>query len=363
MDLVLDAGSLLSTSPGADEGMARLARLAVGTFADICLIDIAEGGGAPRRVAAEVADPDLLELAERVAPEQAAARLGFISSIRVPLAARGGVLGSLTLATTALSGRRYAESDRRLAEDLARRAGHMLDRARLFEERRGMAQALRQSLVPLELPEIPGIELAARGLSGAGDAEVSGAFADVLSLGAGRWLVAVGGPAEKGPDGAWLAAAVRSTMRAEALDQELPSRMLTAVSAAVRRLAPGKLCRLACAFIEPKDGGAALTVSLAGHPPPHVVTAGGGMAAVGQPGAPLGAEPEPLYRDEPLALRLSDAVVFMTGAGRDPEGGTAADDRALVANARADSDGTARSMAAMLATSLEQSGPLTEDGE
>lgn len=363
MSVLLDVGAALSTSPGASEGLLRLARLAVGSFADVCLIDVAQGDGAPRRVAAEVADPELLELAEQVPAEEAATKLGFLSSIHLPLAARGGVLGSLTLGTTALSGRHYREADRRLAEDLARRAGYMLDRAGVADEQRAMARALRQSLVPAELPEIPGIELAARSLPGAGDTDVTGVFADVLSLGRDRWMVAVGCPVQKGPEGAWLAALVRSTMRAAALDEELPSRMLATVNAALRRLAPGRGCRLACAFVEPRDGGAAMTVGLAGHQPPLVVTAGGGMAQVGRPAEPLGSRSEGTYADEPVALRLGDAVVFMTGAGRDPDGATAADDQAMVANARADSDGTARSLAAALATSLEQAGPLSEDGE
>ena len=56
--------------------------------------------------------------------------------------------------------RRAATSS--LAEELARRCGTAVDNARLFAERAYIARTLQQSLLPAELPDIPGIEAAAR---------------------------------------------------------------------------------------------------------------------------------------------------------------------------------------------------------
>ena len=48
-----------------------------------------------------------------------------------------------------------------LAEDLTRRVALALDNARLYSEQRKATNALQRSLLPPELPDIPGIELAA----------------------------------------------------------------------------------------------------------------------------------------------------------------------------------------------------------
>ena len=58
----------------------------------------------------------------------------------VPIAGRGGVIGSLTF-VTADSGRSYTERDLAFAEDLEKRAGLALDNARLFEQERAARRA------------------------------------------------------------------------------------------------------------------------------------------------------------------------------------------------------------------------------
>ena len=87
--------------------------------------------------------------------------LGLRSAMMVPLPGRGRTVGAITF-VWAESGRRYGSSDLALAEDLARRAGQAIENARLYEERDHIAHTLQQSLLPPELPSVPGMELAAR---------------------------------------------------------------------------------------------------------------------------------------------------------------------------------------------------------
>ena len=56
--------------------------------------------------------------------------------------------------------------DRRVLVELAARAGVALDNAVLFGAERRLALTLQRSLLPTALPELPGIELAARYLPG-----------------------------------------------------------------------------------------------------------------------------------------------------------------------------------------------------
>jgi PAS domain S-box-containing protein len=71
-------------------------------------------------------------------------RLGVVSTMCVPLAARGRVLGALTL-SMAESGRHYDEADLAVAEELARRAALAVDNALLYEA--AQAQASRLGLL------------------------------------------------------------------------------------------------------------------------------------------------------------------------------------------------------------------------
>src|SRR5215218_7629329 len=77
--------------------------------------------------------------------------LGLRSYMVVPMVARGRSHGAITL-VSAESGRRYEETDLRLAEELARRAALAVDNAKLYEEaqreiaeRRDAEEALLQS--------------------------------------------------------------------------------------------------------------------------------------------------------------------------------------------------------------------------
>ena len=80
-----------------------------------------------------------------------------------------------------------------LAEDLARRIALALENARLAARQQAASAALRATLVPAELPRVPGVELAvAHDLPGAGAAARQAATSATCSAGAGRWRFAVG---------------------------------------------------------------------------------------------------------------------------------------------------------------------------
>jgi signal transduction histidine kinase len=64
----------------------------------------------------------------------------------VPLIARGRTLGTLTLASTRLSERRYGEADLAFAEQVAHRAALALDNARLYGEAQRAIQARERVL-------------------------------------------------------------------------------------------------------------------------------------------------------------------------------------------------------------------------
>ena len=100
-----------------------------------------------------------------------------------------------------------------LAEDLARRAALALDNARLYSQQLHATHALQRSLLPPELPDIPGVELAAA-YEAAGDGnEVGGDFYDVFEVAEGRWRFAIGDVCGKGPEAAAVTGLTRHALR------------------------------------------------------------------------------------------------------------------------------------------------------
>ena len=110
---------------------------------------------------AEIPD-ELLASAARDDEQLAAVRsLGLRSAMIVPMASGGRTLGAISF-VFADSGRRYVERDLAFAQELATRAATAIENARLYTERSDVAQTLQASLLPDELPELPGWRLRRR---------------------------------------------------------------------------------------------------------------------------------------------------------------------------------------------------------
>ena len=75
-----------------------------------------------------------------------------------PMLARGRSIGMLVVGGP--KGARFARDMLELTEDLAGRAALAIDNARLYEEQADTSRTLQRSLLPPEIPEIPGLDLA-----------------------------------------------------------------------------------------------------------------------------------------------------------------------------------------------------------
>jgi signal transduction histidine kinase len=168
-----EASRLLSESIDYAATLKTVARLAVPSIADWCVVDLIQDDGQMARVAIEHRDPSRLALAHtlqsnfppragapagpahvvhtgetefepsvtesllrELAPEaerqRLLASLGMNSYISVVLSTRGRVLGAISFFTDA--GRSLSADDVVMAEDLARRAATAIDNARLYEQ-------------------------------------------------------------------------------------------------------------------------------------------------------------------------------------------------------------------------------------
>jgi PAS domain S-box-containing protein len=347
-----ESSRVLGSSLDTAQVLRDVASLAVPEVADWCAVDMV-AGGAIERVALTHQDPAMVEMAEelqrRYPPDpraqtgvpavlrsgrselyaeipdellRSAARdeeqyrlvkeVGMRSAMIVPMVARGRSVGALTF-VSGLSGRRFDEQDLGLAEELARRCANAIDNARLFTERAYIARTLQQSLLPAELPDIPGIEAAARFRPTGEGNEVGGDFYDLFESGTRGWTVVMGDVCGKGPDAAAVTALARYTLRAAAMRERLPSRSLQLLNEALlRQRDDRRFCTVAYAYLEAHDGGVRIGVASGGHPLPMLLRRDGTVELVGEPGTLLGVLPDPNLEDRSFALAPGDALVFYT---------------------------------------------------
>ena len=258
---------MLASSLDPDELLEEIANLAVPELADWCAVEVLTDGGLLERKALAHVDPDVRQRAidlepraTRPTPTRRRASTRSCSTGQPELypdipdemlraaARRRGALPRDRRDRHALgdrraddrprpharrahlgerpSGRRFDEQDLELAQELARRCATAIDNARLYRERAYIARTLQQSLLPVELPEIPGIETAARFRPTGEGNEVGGDFYDVFETGDRGWTVVMGDVCGKGPDAAAVTALARYTLRAAAMRERLPSRSL-----------------------------------------------------------------------------------------------------------------------------------------
>ena len=142
----------------------------------------------------------------------------------VPMSTGGRRLGTIAFALSEAQ-RHYDRADLSVAEELGRRAAVAIDNARLYRERSHIARTLQESLLPPELPEVAGAEVAAR-FHPAGEAtEVGGDFYDVFDTSHG-WSVVMGDVCGKGADAAALTALARYTLRTLGVQETSPAEVL-----------------------------------------------------------------------------------------------------------------------------------------
>jgi PAS domain S-box-containing protein len=372
------SGQVLASSLNPDDLLQAIAKLAVPEVADWCAVDLLADNGVLERKALAHVDPDVLDraiqLSERYPTDPDAPQgmyqvartgqaelypeipdemlragavdeghyreltaIGMRSAIVVPMTTHGRTVGVLTF-VSGPSGRRFDQQDVELAQELGRRCATAIDNAQLYADRSYIARTLQQSLLPVELPDIPGVETAARFRPTGEGNEVGGDFYDMFETGDDGWTVVMGDVCGKGPDAAAVTALARYTLRAAAMRERVPSRSLAILNEALlRQRTDRRFCTVAYAYLDKLDHGVRAAISAGGHPLPLLLRVDGSVESVGAPGTLLGVVGDPDLDDQEVTLHPGDALVFYTDG---------------VIESRADSDGVLdeRRLAELVAT-------------
>ena len=250
-------------------------------------------------------DPEPADL-----PDPSLRRLEIESLIGVPLLAENAVTGVLVVASVAP--RRLSSEDLAMLRLAADRVALAIEHARVYEREHKIAVTLQQSLLPAKLPVVPGLEVAARYLPAATEADVGGDWYDVIPTPTGGLGLVMGDVAGKGLAAASMVSRLRSALRAYALEGHEPSRVIEQLNRLVWTEArDSQMATLLYMVVEP--GESRVDWVNAGHPAP--LHAGGDDAPhylEGASSVPLGVLPFPSYETVTSAMEPGSSIVLFT---------------------------------------------------
>ncbi|HWH28024.1 MAG TPA: SpoIIE family protein phosphatase [Mycobacteriales bacterium] len=400
--LLAEATSMLAATLDVDESLDRLTQLVVPLLADFCTVHLLSPDGGVQRVAATHADPAKQELLRRLEELQPAGlsdqsetavvlrggppqllthisredivravadpelvrvyeEIGVGSAVIVPLRARRQVLGALGLFSSAPEA--FDQEDLATAADLARRAALTVDNARLYQREHEVAEALQRSLLP-DLPDVPGLDVAARYLPGSSSAQVGGDWYDLFRLPDGAVGIAVGDVMGHDLAAAASMGQLRSVLQSYAWQGSSPAVVLDRLDQLVQGLDMAQLATCIYGRLELPGPGqdGVLRLANAGHLPPALRRGDGHVRLLRSDvsllvGAALG-----IARDETEeAMGPGSVLVLYTDGlvehrGRDLDVGLAMLEEALSSAPR----GSARSVLDALLSRMVD-GPLEDD--
>jgi PAS domain S-box-containing protein len=185
--------------------------------------------------------------------------------------------------------------------------------ARLFEvyqREHKIAETLQRSLLPERLPQIDGIELAARYVPGARGAAIGGDWYDVLERPDGRVALVVGDVVGHGLRAAATMGQLRNAFRAYGLVESSPSEVVARINRLVMSGVEDVMATVLYLVLDRETG--ELSFSAAGHPPPLVLSPDGPKFLEGGRSVPIGASDPAVFREASAVLPPGSSLLLYT---------------------------------------------------
>lgn len=363
LQLLVRAGELFHQSLDLEKTLYNVARMAVESFAQLCLFDLideisgnlyvsvgahydpeiegslkavvapllhAEDRGVhPARIVAQsgrsffVSKFDDGEFSRHAASDEHEAfmrRMRYSSKIVVPVTAHAFVFGALTFVRTE-GAPSFDLSDVQAAEELGRRAGLAVANAKQYHREQHVADTLQLAFLNDEFPRRTNLRFHAI-YRGADETPVGGDWYDAFELG-GEIVLTVGDVTGKGTEAARLMVQLRHWIRLAAVVSNDPAQMLELLN---RAIALERKASLATAFIGVLNAESTqLRYASAGHPSPFIRRTSDDVIQLIGSELPLGAVSDPGYTSH--EANVSDAALLvlytdgLSEVGRDPVAG------------------------------------------
>ncbi|RJL31983.1 serine/threonine protein phosphatase [Bailinhaonella thermotolerans] len=338
LGFLADASDLLAGTLDPDMVPAIIAQIVVPRLAAWCAVHMVDSSGDLRlsylwhtdetaldRLREQLDLLDLpAELLERTAPTVMPDVDGS-RTLSFPLVARGRTLGAMFLGRSG----RFTDDVVELAEDLSGRAALSLDNARLYAQQAMTSRALQRSLLPPEVPEIPGLDYHVIYEPAGETNEVGGDFYDLFSVDRGRWRFAIGDVCGTGPEAAAVTGLARHTLRLLAKEGYGIAAVVSRLNGAILDEGPRArfLTLLHGEITRRQGGGVRLSLVSAGHPEALRLRPTGVVDPVPTPQSLLGVFADAEFSADTVDLDSGDVLLAVTdGVTERRSGGRLLDD-------------------------------------
>lgn len=355
MHFLVAAGELLSSSLDYHRTLKNVCAAAVETVADICILDVGsatdvERVGAAHRDSGRT--PELSEAAsylnrtegrpahpvfkvldsgqtffaprideawiERNACSDVHAdlmrRMNYRSMIVVPARSQiWGVAGALTLVRTDLTKEPYTDEAVIFAQDLGRRCGIAIGKARLHSQTIDLVERLQRAALPRTLPQVPFVSFDAFYEPADAALLVGGDWYDAFLLKDGTIGISIGDVSGHGIESAAEMSSMRNAIRmALVMDNDLSKVLADADFLFHHEVPEGRFATALTAILDPSKG--TLTFASAGHPGPMIWTRGVIQSPLSGATLPLGLGSLQPTDVHPVTVRLEPgcSILFYT---------------------------------------------------
>ena len=192
---------------------------------------------------------------------------------------------------------------------IVRQAALAIDNARLYQQQKEFAETMQRSLLPRELPAVPGLEVG-RVYESAARVDVGGDVYDFLELSDGRLAVVLGDVTGHGIEATADMAMAKFVFRSLGREHSAPGEFLArANDVVVDEIALGKFITMTFLTIDAAGG---VLCASAGHPAPRLVEPDGRVRALECGGLALGIASPQAYEQVGAMLPPGGAVVLFT---------------------------------------------------
>ncbi len=351
LDFLVRAGEIFHQSLDVTETLNNVARLAVESFADLCLFDLVDERSERLFVTASahkdrskeqaltgvstilyieefgvhpvvrvtrtgepfflphIDDKTIRSHAASRQHEQYMRRFEYRSKIVVPVTVQNKIFGALTFVRTG-DANEFDKADLSFAIELGRRAGLAVANAKQYHREQHVAETLQRAFLPRCFPSHDGLAVSAHYRPGSTEADIGGDWYDAFENERGQIVVTIGDVTGKGIEAARLMVLVRQAIRVAALDSSDPAKIADVCN---RLLLNEGGERLASAFIGILDTPArTLRYVSAGHTPPLLRMPDGAVRKLEAPSPPLGAFRDAFFEAHELRCPNESMLVLYT---------------------------------------------------
>ncbi|MFJ9348363.1 SpoIIE family protein phosphatase [Streptomyces sp. NPDC101237] len=227
----------------------------------------------------------------------------------LPLVIRGRPVGILVLSFDRT--RDFPSAERHLMVSLAGLVAQALDRACLHEAKDNLARTLQTGLLPQRLPEIPGLDAAARYLPARHGMDVGGDFYDLIRCGTTTATAVIGDVQGHNVRAAAVMGQLRTAVHTHAIAGMEPDDLLARTNEVMCDFDPGLFA--SCLCVQFDRARRRVLLATAGHLPPLLRLPDGRSEALALPPGPLlGIVPDADYPCVELPLTPGTTMALYT---------------------------------------------------